>query len=246
MTMNVNQLTTAISELFGMPSKTAAIHSRVAREAGLLSQAGHGRGAAKASSADAAALTLTLLLCPSPARAAEFINDFGSLKVWQAFLDPQDGDALKSVAGNGTLLEGLANLIHALGEVEFARQIAKSCRKGPKDGGRNTPHERPDFRFEVNDKAMEASIFFGSNRLDYIWPVHADLGDEPPVEALLAAAREEKAMSRKYPEISSTPAIGSLKWLTTAGLIAIAEHVNGVPFWGLLDAAIQEEAGHVN
>lgn len=122
MPLNVLQLAEAIADLIDFPKPTAQLIVRIGREAGLLSTGGRGRNAAKAISTDAANLLIAMMVCPSPARAAEYMRDFGDLILFPEL--GQRGTILRPHATNlfvpgQTFRDGIAAIIDALGSHDF-------------------------------------------------------------------------------------------------------------------------------
>jgi hypothetical protein len=218
--VNVNELINGIADTISFPRKSAAVYGRVAREAGHLSQFGRGRHAAEAAPQDAAALTIALVACPSPARAPEYIRDFGDLVC--GHVATQSDKQSKSVSAvlfgeRHTFRQDLSNLIACLGKPSFAELVVPTLRR-PQNG----VGLLPSMMVTIRDTTLSADIYFQGLAALY---GHKSIYDEDPKRAALERSAAEKKYFR---------GVRSERAIDGKIIEKIAACVNGISFQELL------------
>ena len=230
---NVNELLKFIADHFKMPHNSAVVYARVAREAGLLSQAGYGRAAARAVADDAGALIIALVLSPSPARAADYIRDFGGLVCTQVSLHKKGIEHKPFFDRGQRFVDALSQLIAGLGDREFAMLVARQTLV-------YEPYE-PSFVVQICDSGLvshieiggyETAIYQHEIMYNTDWSKEQDEGQTP----LIADALKQRnsAVAKYHRRFKSE------KSLYNSSLFPIAEFLNGVSFEALYAAALED------
>jgi hypothetical protein len=229
--VNVNQMIRHIADLFKVDPSSAKLHGRRAREAGFLSQSGHGRGAADATPRDAAAMIISLVLCPWPGRAPEYIEDFGGL-VYGSY---DGGELFGKYAPKPTLIDAIEDIIRKFGDPEFARDVVRTADVSGSSDFPIRTFSRAEVRFD--DSHLSGMVGFGDWQALYDHKSIADLRAEPALDtarADVAFKLHDAVRERYYRGFDST------KRIDEAALASIANLVNGTNWRTLLETAFLE------
>ncbi|GAA5664525.1 hypothetical protein Brsp07_03017 [Brucella sp. NBRC 14130] len=172
--MNVSKLAENLAELLSFPVPTAQMIARSGREQGVLSSGGRGRNAARATSKDAAYLLIAMMVAKTPARATEYMNDFGDLLKRSVYPEPFEGQYKEEIqplfVAGSSFVDGIASLLDALGSEEFFDKIAPKFRvqKASKEGW-GLPDHCPEMAIEIFETKYHAGISFDKSYMLYLF-----------------------------------------------------------------------------
>ncbi|MER9282027.1 hypothetical protein [Mesorhizobium sp. M0522] len=241
MSANLAELTDCIASALHFPLPTARLISRLGREREILTHGGRGRSVPKATSVDAANLLIAFMVCPTPARATEFMKDFGDLRLSPSFMHFGDdaGPTLKRTFQPGqTFRDSIAAAIDLLGSSEFAAEFDLKAHVGDERPG-DDPDVTPVIDISIIDTYVQGELNINGSNFHFLHPALNRTQAQDPADDV-GEARSGIAEAALAIDHYRSP-IRSERTLEVASLLPIAELLHGRSFVSLLNERFDRE-----
>jgi hypothetical protein len=247
MAATLTELTDCLAATLNYPLPTARLISRLGREQEILTHGGRGRSVPKATSVDAANLLIALMVCPTPARAPEFMRDFGSLQLGAPMMTfgKKAGTAVRKRFQEGmTFRDAIGAALDLLGSPDFAADFQLEEWVGKERPG-DDPKIAPVIDVTIIDTFVEAEISIDDSHFHFVQPwlltAHSIIGaGEEGQEVSTQAARDNLLEASTATQRYQSP-IRSTRTVEVGPLLPVAELLHGHSFVSLLNERFDRE-----
>lgn len=242
MSANLSELTDCIASVLNFPLPSARLISRLGRERGILTHGGRGRSVPKATSSDAANLLIAFMVCPTPARAPDFMRDFGDLRMSSSFMHYGDdaGPLLKRIFGPGqTFRDAIAAAIDLLGSSDFAADFDLKAHVGDERPG-DDPDIAPVIDISIIDTYVQGELNFNGSTFHFFHPLLSErslLNEDADdvIDETSSFAKAAVAVGHYFSPIRSE------RTIEVSSLLPIADLLHGRSFVSLLNQRFDRE-----
>lgn len=246
MPANLAELTDCIASALNYPLPTARLISRLGREHEILTHGGRGRSVPKATSTDAANLLIALMVCPTPARAPDYMRDFGSLLLMPSMME-FDEDAGPTVRhafqARMTFRDAVSAALDILGSADFAAEFNLNERVGDERPGED-PEVAPVIDVTIIDTYLQAELAIDGSHFTFL---HSSLLS---AETLILSEQAGGAKSAEAHERIAEAAVAANRYLSpirstrtveVGPLLPVAQLLHGRSFVSLLNERFDRE-----
>ncbi|RVA58220.1 hypothetical protein EN933_02305 [Mesorhizobium sp. M7A.F.Ca.US.001.01.1.1] len=243
------ELTDCIASSLDYPVPTARLIARLGREHEILTHGGRGRSVPKATSADAANLLIAFMVCPTPARAPDYMRDFGSLLLMPSMMDFDEGagpTVRHAFQPRMTFRDAVGAALDLLGSAEFAAEFNLKEHVGDERPGDDSA-VAPVIDVTIIDTYLQAELAIDGSHFFFLHP--SLLTAETLILSEQAAGSKSDEAHERIAEAAIAAnryvsPIRSTRTVEVGPLLPVAELLHGRSFVSLLNERFDREAVH--